>query len=85
MAADGYGYNKILRELNACGYQAKAGNPFGKNSLYDLIKNERYKGVYIFNRRAKRNSQNQRNGHKYKNESEIIRIEGGKPAIVSKE
>lgn len=85
MAAEGFGYNKIIRELNSCGYRTKAGNPFGKNSLYDLIRNERYKGVFLFNRHAKRNSQNRRNGHKYKDESEIIRIEDGNPAIVSKE
>lgn len=85
MAAEGNGYNTIIRELNACGYRTKAGNHFGKNSLYDLLRNERYKGVYIFNKCSKRNSQNKRNSHKYKDESEIIRIEDGNPAIVSKE
>lgn len=85
MAADGYGYNTIIKELNARGYKTKAGNNFGKNSLYDLIQNERYKGVYIFNKRVKRNSQNKRNNRKYKDPSEIIRIENGCPPIVSKE
>lgn len=85
MAADGYGYNTIIKELNACGYKTRAGNNFGKNSLYDLIQNERYKGVYTFNKRVKRNSQNKRNNRKYKDPSEIIRIEGGCPPIVSKE
>lgn len=85
MSADGYGYNSILKELNKCGYKTKYGKPFGKNSLYDLIRNERYYGCYIYNKCAKRNSQNQRNSHRYKDESEIIRIEGGNPAIISKE
>lgn len=83
MAADGYGYNTIIKELNACGYRTKAGRPFGKNSLYDLMQNEKYKGVYTFNKCSKRTSQNRRNYHRKKDESEIIRIEGGCPAIVS--
>ncbi len=85
MAAEGNGYNKIINELNRCGYLTKSGNKFGKNSLYDLLRNERYKGVYIFNQRSKRNSRNNRNNHKYKDESEIIRIENGCPAIVSED
>ncbi|MBR3837468.1 MAG: recombinase family protein [Clostridia bacterium] len=85
LSAEGYGYNKIIQELNNRGYKTKAGNPFGKNSLYDLIQNERYYGVYIFNQRAKRTSSGTRNMRKHKDESEIIRIEGGNPAIVSKE
>lgn len=85
MCADGYGYGTIINELNRCGYLTKAGNKFGKNSIYDILKNEKYKGVYTYNKRAKRNSENKRNSHKYKEESEIIRFEDGVPAIVSKE
>ena len=84
MAADGYGYGKIVDKLNLLGYRTKAGNSFGKNSLYEFIRNERYKGTYIFNRRAAANSLNKRNNHRYKPDSEIIRIENGCPAIVSK-
>lgn len=85
MAADGCGYNTIIKELNACGYTTKAGNPFGKNSLYDLLKNERYYGLFVFNKRSRRSSKNTRNARKFKDESEIIRIENGNPAIISKD
>jgi len=85
MSAEGKGYNKIIKRLNELGYKTKPGNTFGKNSLYDLLRNERYKGVYTFNKRAKRTSDNKRNNRKYKDESEIIRCEGGCPAIVSPE
>ena len=85
MAAKGYGYNTIIKELNAKGYKTKRGNPFGKNSIYDLMRNERYKGTYIFNQTAKRNSKRKRNMHKYKDEGEVIRIENAIPAIVSKD
>ena len=85
MASEGYSYNDIIHELNRCGYKTKTGKPFGKNSLYEILRNPRYKGTYIFNRRAKRTSKNTRNNHKYKPESEQIIIEDGVPAIVSKE
>lgn len=83
LAAEGYGYNKIIQILNKKGYKTKRGNSFGKNSIYELLRNEKYKGIYIFNKTAKRNSKKKRNSHKLKDESEIIRIDGGCPAIVS--
>ncbi|WP_293974538.1 recombinase family protein [uncultured Ruminococcus sp.] len=45
MSADGYGYGETIDRLNILGYKTKKGNQFGKNSLYDLIRNERYKGT----------------------------------------
>lgn len=85
MAAEGCGYNSIIREMQANGYLTKAKKPFGKNSLYSILHNERYKGVYTFNKCSRRSSQNTRNSHRLKDESEIIRIEGGCPAIVSED
>ena len=85
MAAKGYGYGSIMQELNAKGYKTKRGNPFGKNSLYDLLRNEKYCGVYCFNKTVNRSSKRKRNMHKYKEESEIIRIDNAIPAIVSKD
>lgn len=83
MTANGEGYGVIIDKLNILGYKTKRGKPFGKNSLYDLIRNERYKGTYIFNKRSKANHQNKRNNHRFKSDDEIIRIENGCPAIVS--
>lgn len=83
MTADGEGYGAIINKLNILGYKTKKGRTFGKNSLYDLLRNERYKGTYIFNKRSKANYQNKRNNHRFKNDDEIIRIENGCPAIVS--
>ena len=41
--------------------------------------------MYIYNRTAKKYAFGKRNGHAYKDESEIIRVKGGMPVIVSKE
>jgi len=84
MYAAGKGYNQIIDELNKAGYKTKIDNKFGKNSIHDILKNEKYKGVYIFNRSA-RKANGKRNHHSSKPVSEIIRIEDGMPAIISKE
>lgn len=83
--ADGYGYNSIINKLNSLGYRTKTGKPFGKNSLYAILNNEKYFGIYTFNKIARGNSHGQRNSHRLKPENEIIRIENGVPAIISKE
>lgn len=86
MAAEGYGYGKIIDRLNLLGYKTKKGNNFAKNSLHDLLENEKYKGIYVFNKRSsKRRKDKKRNSHRFKSDEEIIRIPGGCPAIVSEE
>ena len=51
MYADGYGYKLIVNELNEKGHRTKQGNLFGKNSIFDLLRNEKYIGRYVFNLR----------------------------------
>ena len=80
MVADGYGYGAIVDKLNLLGYKTKKGVAFGRNSIYEIVRNERYKGVYVFNKRASKC-----NNHAFKPNEEIIRIEGGCPEIVPKE
>lgn len=73
----GYGLLKIALELNLKGYKTKRGNSFGKNSLFDILGNERYTGVYIYNQSI--------NSNKRTTSENIIKIEGGMPQIISKE
>lgn len=81
---DGKGYSYIIKQLNENGMKTKRGKPFGKNSLHDILRNEKYCGVYIYNR-AQSKTDNKRNNHKSKPAEDIIRIENGVPAIISKE
>lgn len=74
---NGKGILEIASILNQNGYKTKKGKEFGKNSIYDIVGNERYTGTYIFNKGTKHN-------HDISNEKEI-RIENGMPAIISKE
>jgi len=83
MFADGHGYSAIINYLNEHGYTTKRGRIFGKNSLYEILNNEKYTGVFVFNKAAAK-SDNRRNNHAYKTNDKIIRVEGGCPAIIGK-
>ncbi len=76
----GYGYTAIANKLNDYGFKTKSGRMFTKNSIRDILLNEKYSGVYVFNKRA-----HGKKNHVYKDEDKIIKIDGGIPAIISKE
>lgn len=38
----------IMQDLNDRGIKTRNGKPFGKNSLQNILRNERYKGIYIY-------------------------------------
>lgn len=79
---DGYGYHRIIDELNSRCYKTKLGKPFGKNSIHDILANEKYSGTYIYNRTISKNMDGKRNNHGTRDEENIIRIPGGMPAII---
>lgn len=78
----GLGYAAICTDLNKAGYKTKLGVPFGKNSIRSILLNEKYQGVYIFNRAAAHDIFRRRNNNASKPFEDIIRIEGGCPAII---
>ncbi|HHV99993.1 MAG TPA: recombinase family protein [Clostridiaceae bacterium] len=84
MYASGKGYGDIIHKLNQEGYRTQTGRPFGKNSLHEILRNEKYRGVYIYNRSVSKQA-GKRNHHKSKSEDEIIKIEGGIPRIIDDE
>lgn len=79
----GKSYNNIIDILNKKGAKTGAGRSFGKNSIHELLKNERYVGVYVYNR-IPRTEDGKRNSHASKSEN-VIRVEGGIPAIIDRE
>ena len=82
MYMDGKGYTTISHALNARGYKTKQGKPFGKNSLFDILRNEKYIGVYTFNAVVK-GPDGKRNTHSSPSD-QLIRIEDALPSIVDK-
>ena len=85
MFIEGFGYDKIINELNLQDFKTKLGKHFGHNSLHSIIRNEKYTGVFIFNKLASKDMDGKRNGNSFKEPEEIIRLEGAVPAIIPKE
>ena len=71
--------------LTVRGFLTKSGKAFPRYSFQEIIRNEKYTGVYIFNKSEGKGYDHKRNSHKYKPSEEIIRVEGGIPAIISRE
>ncbi|WP_186843520.1 recombinase family protein [Acetobacterium fimetarium] len=85
MKAEGYGYGELIQELNRQGLnQSKKGGTLSKSAINWMLHNERYTGMYVYDRSAAKGPRG-RNGHKYKNEEDTIRIDGGVPQIIDKE
>ena len=90
MYLDGVSYQQMAKTLNQSGYQTKTGRPFQKNSFYEILKREKYAGIFTWNksspkfRRSSTQNGFSRNSHRLKPREEQVRIEGGCPAIISK-
>ena len=83
MYLDNYSYSKMAEVLNKKGYRTKTGSLFRKNSFYSILRQEKYTGVYIWNRAsAKQNGM--RNNHKSKALKDQVMIQGGCPNIISR-
>ncbi|MCI1958000.1 MAG: recombinase family protein [Clostridia bacterium] len=72
---------QIQQYLNSNGYRTKANNLFANGSLNNLLKNEKYKGIFIFNLKKEKDFDGMRRPRE-KDSSEVIRIEGGMPRII---
>lgn len=80
---EGYSYVQIAGYLNEKGYTNKHGKPFNRNSFTEMLKNEKYKGTYVF---GFNDSHGPRRSSRKKNpDDRIIRIENGVPAIIPEE
>ena len=77
--AKGESYEKILCAIS--GATGKRGRPIGKNSLNSILKNERYIGVYTWNKRVVKLLGKWAGGKPNPN---AVRIEGRIPPIIDK-
>jgi site-specific DNA recombinase len=85
MFIEGQGYGKIIDELNLRGFKTKTGRSFGKNSIHEILRNEKYIGNYIFNRLSAKDVDGKRNNHAYKEPEEVIRLENAVIPLVTRE
>lgn len=79
------GYAAIIDALNRGGYKTRRGQPFGKNSIYEILRNEKYTGVYVWNRLAPADPDGHVSRRRLKPRSEWVYIENGMPRIIEPE
>lgn len=77
MYADGKSQREIVDWLNDNGYQTARGNKFSKNSLSDLLRNEKYVGTYTYSIGSKKT--------KHQHRDDAVKIPGALPPIISNE
>ena len=79
MYATGSSYNKIIDILVERGYKGKRGADIGKNALNAILQNERYIGVYFWNKRKMKYFGKWAGGEQ---NPEVVRKEGMIPVII---
>lgn len=83
MKASGESYSRIVAALDAAGHKTRGGSPWSKTALYEILRNEKYTGTYIYGRAVPAQRNGKRNNHASRPENEITRIPGGIPAIIT--
>lgn len=78
--ASGTAYRAIIDQLNKKGLRTKRGSQFGNNSLHEMLKNEKYIGVFTYGRTAAR-----KNHNSHIEAPGMIRIPDACPAIIDEE
>ncbi|MCR8995810.1 recombinase family protein [Brevibacillus laterosporus] len=53
--------------------------------MHDILRNEKYSGVYVFKKTASKNAFGKRNGHAIKDDKDVVRVPDGMPALISPE
>lgn len=81
----GKSYEEIVDYMNTHNCRTKSGNPYSRSSIRDILHNEKYTGVYIFNLRASKSADGKYNSRKHKSGEDIVRIEGMVPSIIDRE
>jgi len=83
MRLEGLSYRTITEALNNGGKKSKIGRPFGKNSIHDILKNEKYCGTFVYNSTPNKIN-GKRNNRVKRPDDEIIKIKDAFPAIIEK-
>lgn len=80
-----YSYKRMAKILNAEGYRTKVNKKFTKNSFISILRQEKYTGLYFWNKTRQKKSDGSRNSHQQKPLDEQIFVEGGCPQIIPPE
>jgi len=78
VVANRQGYTAIIEEMATAGIKGKRGKMIKNTQIYEILKNEKYTGVYVYSPIQEKNRADRRS------KPNAIRIENALPAIVSK-
>ena len=84
MIADGYSHRDISKRLDELGYKTRKGKTF-KADFTGMLRNRKYIGEYVWNIRRKSPILNRTTPDILHDESDVVRIPNGIPAIISEE
>lgn len=84
MRLKGFSYRAITEALNNAERKTKIGKAFGKNSIHDILKNEKYCGTFVYNSTPNKIN-GKRNNRVKRPDEEIIKIKDAFPAIIEPE
>ena len=73
--------SEIAKEINKLGFRNRKGNEFATSSIHNMLTNEKYTGVYIYNKAGARKRKNR----VLKKNYEEVRKENGIPQIIDKD
>lgn len=83
MADEGKKYPDILAELKSRGFRTKMGKTFTSTSVHDILRNEKYIGICVYNKRVSQSVAN--NSRKFKDKSEWIVRDDVYPPLIDRE
>lgn len=83
MVDSGEKYPAVASALNQRGYKTRLGRPFSSASIHEILKNPKYIGICIYNKRVAQSAAN--SSRKFKDESEWIIKNDVYPPIVSRQ
>lgn len=78
-AADRQGFTAIIAEMKKAGITGKRGKPIQYTQIYEMLRNEKYTGVYLYSPQESESRDERRS------KESAIRIENALPAIITKE
>lgn len=85
MYSVGMSYQEMANILNERGLTTRTDKAFTKNSFHDILKQQKYIGRFVWNRRKARNKNGKINNHAEKPVDQHIIVENACPAIIDKE
>jgi len=73
------GFTDLIKEMNSAGITGKRGQQIKYSSIYEILRNEKYTGTYLFCQEEEKDRQKRRT------KDSAIRIEDALPKIISKD